>query len=154
MRHNPRMKPAASPNRAARLCLVSLCAGVAACHGHPAPAPGASPAAAPQARAVWHGVTPCADCDAIDAQLVLERGGGDGYRLIESYQSGDTSTRFVEQGHWRRRDALLRLRGDAGSVRVYALQSDGSLQPRGAHGAALPGGDEAALVPVSAEYSP
>jgi NlpE-like protein len=151
------MRPAASalPHGAVRLCIALSCACVAGCHERVAP-PASTGTPAPQSRAEWRGRLPCADCDAIDARLVLQRGGGrgDGYRLVETYRSGNAAARFVEQGRWQREQTLLRLRGDAGSVRFYALLPDGRLQPRGKHGAALDpaGGD--ALVPVSAEYTP
>ncbi len=90
----------------------------------------------------------------IDAQLVLQRGARDGYRLVETYRSGNAAARFVEQGRWQRDDGLLRLRGDAGSVRLYVLLPDGRLQPRGMHGEALGVADEDSLVPISTEYTP
>jgi hypothetical protein len=141
-------------NHDVRLCIawLGMCC-LAGCHGRPA-APAADAVIAPQARAEWRGRLPCADCDAIDAQLVLERGSRDGYRLTENYRTGGTTTRFVEQGRWQRQDTLLRLRGEGGSLRVYALLPDGRLQPRGSHGATLTSADEDVLVPVSAEYTP
>ena len=156
MRHNPFMSVVVSPprNRDLRLCIALLGVCVAGCHEHPA-APAADTMAAPaKARAEWRGRLPCADCDAIDAQLVLERGKRDGYRLTENFRTGETTIRFVEQGRWQRENTLLRLHGDAGSVRVYALLPDGRLQPRDTHGATLGEDDDDALVPVAAEFTP
>lgn len=157
MRHNRRMRHVAPalPRGAAHLCIAAACACAAGCHQRTAPSASAT-GSEPQARAEWRGRMPCADCDAIDAQLVLQRGGDrdDGYRLVETYRSGDAAARFVEQGRWQREDRILRLRGDGGSLRFYALLPDGRLQPRGMHGATLALADEDALEPVSTEYTP
>jgi hypothetical protein len=157
MRHNPAMRCAAPALPRCTTCLrIALsCACLAGCHERNAPPPASASTQAHQARAEWQGRQPCADCDAIDTQLVLERGGDrDRYRLVETFRSGNAGARFVEQGRWGREARLLHLRGDAGSVRFYALLPDGRLQPRGMHGAALEVVDQDALVPVSAEYTP
>lgn len=81
---------------------------------------------------------PCADCDGIESQLVLRRAGNaSDYTLSEMYLVGEQGARFVEHGQWQQQRELLRLRGDGGSVRVYALLADGRLQQRDAHGKPL-----------------
>jgi hypothetical protein len=76
------------------------------------------------------------------------------YTLTEVYQAGDGGARFVENGRWRQERALLRLQGDAGGQRAYALLPDGRLQPRDRHGRALPTGNGDFLVPVTATTAP
>jgi len=141
-------------DRVLRLCAWSLAAMLAGCHGHP---PAQATATAAQARLdvdgeiQWRGAWPCADCDGIDAQLVLRRAGDrKRYSLAETYRTGDEGARFVETGSWQREGSLLRLRGDGASTRVYALLADGRLQARGAHGEPLPDIVDAPMLPVSA----
>ena len=101
-------------------------------------------------RIEWHGRLGCADCEAIDTDLVLQRGGrADDYLLTESYLAADGGARFVEHGRWQRDDALLRLQGDGGSVRTYALLPDGRLQSRDGRGRPLPGQGNGFLLPVA-----
>ena len=140
--------------RVLRLCAWSLLAALAGCHGKP-PAPAAASAA--QARLdvdgeiQWRGAWPCADCDGIDAQLVLRRAGDrTSYSLAETYRVSRQGARFVETGRWQRDGALLRLQGDATSARVYALLPDGRLQARDLHGELLPNDAGETLLPVSA----
>jgi len=142
------------PRRVLRLCAWSLVASLAACHGKP-PAQAAASAAAARldvdGEIQWRGAWPCADCDGIDAQLVLRRAGDrNTYSLAETYRSGEQGARFVETGRWQREGALLRLRGDGASTRVYALLADGRLEARDAHGAPLPDAAGAPMLPVSA----
>ena len=138
------------PHRALSRCAWSLAAMLAACQGP-------SPSTATQARLdvdgeiQWRGALACADCDGIDAQLVLRRAGDrNSYSLAETYRVSQQGARFVETGRWQREGALLRLRGDGASTRVYALLPDGRLQSRDMHGAALPGDAGGTLLPVSA----
>lgn len=140
-------------HRARGLCAWSLAAALAGCHGQPAPAP----ATAAQARLdvdgeiQWRGAWPCADCDGIDAQLVLRRAGDrSSYSLAETYRVSGQGARFMDTGTWQRDGALVRLRGDAGSTHVFALLADGRLEARDAHGAPLPGVADATMLPVSA----
>lgn len=143
-------------HRARRLWAWWLLAALAACHRHPAQAP----ATAAQARLdvdgeiQWRGAGPCADCDGIDAQLVLRRAGDrNTYSLAETYRVSSEGARFVDTGTWQRDGALLRLRGSAGSLRVYALLADGRLEARDAHGTPLPDASAAPMLPVSATES-
>lgn len=157
VRHNAGMSQAAIsavPHRVLARCAWSLAATLAACGG---PAPSTAPAAAAQARLdvdgeiQWRGALPCADCDGIDAQLVLRRAGDrTSYSLAETYRVSRQGARFVETGRWQRDGALLRLQGDATSTRVYALLPDGSLQARDLHGELLPNDAGETLLPVSA----
>ncbi|HZV24604.1 MAG TPA: copper resistance protein NlpE N-terminal domain-containing protein [Luteimonas sp.] len=140
------------PSRALRLGACLLAASLAGCHGKPPPQ-----ATAAQARLdvdgeiQWRGAWPCADCDGIDAQLVLRRAGDrNTYSLAETYRLSGQGARFVETGRWQREGALLRLRGDGASMRVYALLADGRLEARDLHGAPLAQASAAPMLPVSA----
>ena len=156
VRHNAGMSQAAIsavPHRVLARCAWSLAALLAGCHGQPAQ----PPANAAQARLdvdgeiQWRGALPCADCDGIDAQLVLRRAGDrTSYSLAETYRVSRQGARFVETGRWQRDGALLRLQGDATSTRVYALLPDGRLQARDLHGELLPNDAGETLLPVSA----
>ena len=147
LRHNRRMR--AFPFRWPAVAV--LAAGLAACGGQ-APAPSAmAPMDGGDGRIEWQAQLPCADCEAIDTRLVLARDGDSrDYVLTETFIAGDGDARFVEHGHWQREDALLRLRGDGGGERVFALLPDGRLEPRDGHGRrfALREGDY--LLPVAA----
>lgn len=140
--------------RIACLCLLSA-ALLAAC-GRDAPQSGASTPAQPpfdgDGRIGWQGVLACADCDGIDTSLALNRTGEQrDYLLIETYLTRDGGERFVEQGRWRQQgDALIRLQAVDGGVRVYALQSDGRLQPRDGRGRHFAQRDGDYLMPVTA----
>ncbi len=93
----------------------------------------------------WRGLLGCADCDGIQTRLLLHHSStGREFHLTEIYLARDQGARFDDHGHWQRQADLLELKGDSGSLRVYALLSDGRLQPRDGHGAALsPETDEA-----------
>jgi hypothetical protein len=139
------------PSRALRgACL--LAASLAGCHGKPAPqAPAAQARLDVDGEIQWRGAWPCADCDGIDAQLVLRRAGDrNTYSLAETYRLSGQGARFVETGRWQREGALLRLRGDGASMRVYALLADGRLEARDLHGAPLAQASAAPMLPVSA----
>lgn len=129
-------------------CLLAL--GIASCGGQ---APQSSSPAVRDAagdRIEWQGVVACADCDAIQADLVLEQANGKRrYTLTETYIAGTDSQRFVERGDWQRSAGLLRLHGDAASVRLYALLPDGRLQACDSHGEPLAGATDEALLPVA-----
>jgi hypothetical protein len=140
-------------DRVLRLC-TGLVAMLAGCHGQP---PAQAPANPTQARLdvdgeiQWRGAWACADCDGIDAQLVLRRAGDrNTYSLAETYRSGSQGARFLDTGSWQREGALLRLRGDGRSTRVYALLADGRLEARDLHGAPLAAASAAPMLPVSA----
>ncbi len=97
----------------------------------------------------WRGTTPCADCSAVVVRLLLERGRDrQRYVLEETYVAGDGGARFVERGRWRQAGGLLRLEGDGGSRRTFALRPDGSLRARDSHGRALAVQDGAVLSPL------
>ncbi|NUS39752.1 MAG: hypothetical protein HOQ02_12120 [Lysobacter sp.] len=126
-------------------------AALAGCGRAPVPS-GSTPLSPGEAgrRIEWQGQRACADCDGIATRLVLreDRRGRD-YALTETYAATGGGARFAEHGRWQRDSVLLRLQGDRGSLRWYALLPDGSLQPRDAHGGPLPGGDDDRLVPVA-----
>lgn len=133
LRHNRRMGPFV------RACIVPVLLLAGGCGGtKPATVP------LPQLEQAgghmqWRGQLPCADCDGIDVQLQLVHAAdGDAYRLVEVYLLGDDGVRFVERGHWRRDGDLIRIEGQGGSRRAFALQPDGSLQLSDAHGRAVP----------------
>lgn len=98
----------------------------------------------------WRGSAPCADCERIDIRLMLQRRGeARNYLVVEQYVVAGTGARFVDRGQWRQDAALLRLAGDAGSRRTYAVLDDGRLQARDSHGRPLPVRDDALLSPVT-----
>lgn len=130
------------------LCLAAL----AGCGRAPAPpSAGALPVAGQGGSIEWQGQRGCVDCDGIATRLVLHEGPkGRDYDLIEVFSSAGEDARFAEHGRWQRDMALLRLQGDRGSRRAYALLPDGRLQPRDAHGDPLDDDvDDDLLVPVS-----
>lgn len=119
--------------------------------GAPAPPAGApAPPATGGDAIAWQGLRPCADCDAIQTDLVLRNDHGRRrYLLTDTYLADGAGTRFVEPGDWRRTQALLRLDGDSGSVRVFALLPDGRLQARDRHGRRTRAARAQELVPVA-----
>lgn len=157
MRHNSRMSLRRPP--AVTTCRLPACAGllVAVLAGCGGPSPPASDAAQPlqqladsDGRIEWSGTRACADCDGIDTQLVLLRAGSvRDYHLTEMFLAAGQGARFVEHGRWQRQADLLRLRGDHGSRRVFALLPDGRLQPRDDHGQLLPPRADDFLLPVT-----
>jgi hypothetical protein len=155
MRHNSRMslrRPPAVPTCRLPACAGLLVAALAGCGG-PSPPVAIEPLqqlADSDGRIEWHGTLACADCDGIDTQLVLLRTGSvRDYRLTEMFLVAGQGARFVEHGHWQRQADLLRLRGDHGSRRVFALLPDGRLQPRDDHGQRLPPRADDFLLPVT-----
>jgi copper homeostasis protein (lipoprotein) len=129
-------------------CLVCVCA--TACRDATPPAtPSATTPAEPGDQIEWQGLRACADCNGIQTDLVLERGGDkQRYTLTETYVTGRGSTQFVERGRWLQDSHLLRLEGDGASRHVYALLPDGRLQARDSHGRRLPVATSQDLLPV------
>lgn len=98
----------------------------------------------------WQAQLPCADCDAIQTRLQLQRDGdARGYVLTEVYFSADRNARFAELGQWLQHDDLLRLRAQDGAQRNYALLPDGRLQPLDRHGQPLSTREDEFLLPVA-----
>jgi copper homeostasis protein (lipoprotein) len=115
-----------------------LLMALAGCGGSPPDAPALRGLSDRDGQLEWRAMLPCADCDGIASQLVLRRAGAvSAYTLTETYLIGDQGARFIERGQWRQQRDLLRLRGEGGSERVYALLADGRLQQRDAHGQPL-----------------
>lgn len=103
-----------------------------------------------EGRIEWRATLPCADCDGIDTQLVLQRGGTvSQYTLTETYLAAGQGARFVDHGRWQRQLDMLQLQGDSGSQHMYALLPDGRLQPRDRHGQRLSPRADDWLVPVA-----
>ena len=103
----------------------------------------------------WRGLLGCVDCDGIQTLLSLHQGGtGREFHLTEIYIAHDQGARFDDQGHWQRQADLLRLKGDNGSLRVYALLPDGRLQPRDGHGAVLSAASDDTLQLVTPSADP
>lgn len=97
----------------------------------------------------WRGSLPCADCEAIDTRLLLERRGGErGYELVEVYVADDGGMSFEEAGQWTLDDTVLSLQSSTGGVRRYGLVHGGALQVRDPHGRAYPGREHDLLLPV------
>jgi copper homeostasis protein (lipoprotein) len=106
-------------------------------------------------RIAWQGILACADCEAIEVELVLQRSGDTrAYTLTETYLAADGGARFVEAGRWQRRGDLVRMQGDRGSVRAYALLPDGSLQPRDPRGRRFAEREGDVLLPMAADDAP
>jgi copper homeostasis protein (lipoprotein) len=140
-----------------RPCLWLLVFWLAGCErGIPPAVPaGAGKMLPADGRIEWQGVLPCADCDGIQTQLsLLRHGDSRSYVLTETYLAEDGDTRFVDGGQWQRDGDLLRLRGDAGGIHVYALLADGRLQPRDAQGRAFNTRDGDFLEPVTVSDAP
>lgn len=101
-------------------------------------------------RAAWAGVLACVDCDGVAVRLVLERDGARRrYLLQEIYLLAGGGVRFSGGGQWRMEAGLLRLRGDDGSLRTYAVDARGQLQARDSRGRALPVQDDVLLAPIA-----
>lgn len=131
------------------LLVALLLAGVAAgCVREPDDA-GTDPPAFGEGAAEWRGRLPCADCEAIDTRLVLERQAGrDRYRLVEVYVAVDGSQSFDESGEWRLDGQLLSLEPGTGGLRRYALVGGGALQVRDPQGQVFPGREHDLLLPI------
>ena len=132
------------------LCASALAAGCAREEGR-GDAPGEATAAG---ELEWRGVMPCADCEAIDTRLVLERRGGvQQYALVEVYVALDGSMSFEETGEWRMEHAVLSLESEGGGLRRFGLVHGGALQPRDRRGHPLPGREATLLLPVEARQA-
>jgi copper homeostasis protein (lipoprotein) len=120
------------------LLLAVFCAS-AACDRMPsAPHSSPEPLQKGDGRVAWRGMLPCADCGGIDTLVVLERRGeARRYELVEIFVAGQESARFSETGEWRLDGTRLRLAGEGGAERHFALLRDGRLQPRDADGRAF-----------------
>jgi copper homeostasis protein (lipoprotein) len=136
--------------RSASCLLLAACCLFAACDVGRRPASSTLPLDQGDGRIEWHGTLPCADCDAIEVQLMLERAGdARRYELVETYIAEEGAARFTESGEWRQRDDLIELTGEAGVARRYAVLPDGRLQPR-ERGRAFARRDGDVLVPTDA----
>lgn len=142
-----------SPRLAPILSLLAAAGLLAACEREPPPAaPGAMPLAAGDGSLGWRGVLGCADCDGIDTSLALSRAGDQReYLLVETYMTEAGGERFIDQGIWRPQGGgLIRLESEDGSRRVYAVQSDGRLQPRDGRGRRFARREGDVLSPIAA----
>ena len=138
-----------------RPCVFLVLLALAGCDGGVAPLPRDAAALPADGRIEWQGLLACADCDGIRTELVLtRRGESRHYTLTETYLADDGDARFVEAGDWQRERDLLRLRGDAGAVHVYAFMVDGRLQPRDAHGRPFRPREDDFLAPVTSANAP
>lgn len=100
--------------------------------------------------AAWQGRLPCADCEAIETRLVLERR-DDGerlYALEEVYVAAADTEQFRESGEWHLDDVVLSLESQAGGVRRYGLVHGGALQVRDPRGRVYPGREHDLLLPA------
>lgn len=135
-----------------RSCLLFLALWLTGCSREVTPAVPILPG---DGQIAWQGLLACVDCEGIQTQLVLVRSGAQrDYTLTETYLAQDGGARFSQSGHWQRERELLRLRGDSGDMRVYALLADGRLQPRDAHGREFRPREADFLVPVTATRAP
>jgi len=138
-----------------RPCVWVLLFWLAGCERTTAPVAPVGQVLPVDGRIQWEGLLRCADCDGIQTQLSLLRHGDlRSYTLTETYLAQDGDTRFVDGGHWQRDGDLLRLRGDAGAIHVYAVLPDGRLQPRDGRGRAFTPRDGDFLAPVATTNSP
>lgn len=103
----------------------------------------------------WSGVLACADCDGIEVRLMLaRRGSARSYRLVETYFEAGGGEQFADAGEWRAEGGVVRLQGENGGLRVYALLPDGRLQPRDAHGRPFAPREQDFLLPLDRGSSP
>jgi copper homeostasis protein (lipoprotein) len=137
--------------RSASCLLLVACCLFAACDVGRQPASSTRPLDRSDGRIEWQGTLPCADCDAIEVQLMLERAGdARRYELVETYIAEEGAARFTESGEWRQRDDLIELTGEGSVARRYAVLPDGRLQPRDARGRAFARREGDVLVPTDA----
>lgn len=139
-------------SRRSGLCLLlAACCLPVACDVARPPASTALPLDGGDGRIEWRGTLPCADCDGIEVQLVLERAGeARRYELVETYVAQDGPARFAESGEWRQADEMIDLAGEDGVARRYAVLDGGRLQPRDARGRPFARREDDVLVPVDA----
>lgn len=132
------------------IAAVLLCLALGACGGARDEDPSLAAMEAVHGTAVWQGRLPCADCDAIETRLVLERrdDGDRLYALEEVYVAAGETAQFEEEGEWRLRDAMLSLESDAGGLRRYRLVHGGALQVRDPQGRLYPGREHDLLLPA------
>ncbi|MEP6634519.1 MAG: copper resistance protein NlpE N-terminal domain-containing protein [Luteimonas sp.] len=136
-------------------CFAAVLACLTACDANAPLAPPLPQIERGDGRIAWQGALACADCDGIDTQLVLERAGNvRSYALTETFRSTDGGAQFAESGRWQRVGDLIRMQGDGGSLRAYALMPDGSLQPRDPRGRRFPDREGDVLLPVTADNAP
>lgn len=137
--------------RPASCLLLAACCLLAACDTGRRPASTQLPLDRGDGRIEWRGTLPCADCDAIEVQLMLERtGDARRYELVETYIAEEGAARFTESGEWRQQGDLIELDAEAGVARRYAVLPDGRLQPRDARGRAFARREGDVLVPTDA----
>lgn len=106
-------------------------------------------------RIQWQGWLACADCDGIRTTLLLQRNGDDRtYILTETYLASASGARFVETGTWRTEADLLRLQGNSGAARIFAVLGDGRLQPRDGRGRPFAPRQGDVLVPLTVQDAP
>ena len=102
----------------ARLWLLpALLLALAGCRREePPPPPAAAATLAPLPetfRGEWRGLLPCADCEAIEVELVLERTGTSArFVLLERYRGGPAPGEYRSEGGWR--ESACELQGETG----------------------------------------
>ena len=137
------------PRRSVPVLLLAACCLLAACDVGRPPASAPQPLDGGDGRIEWRGTLPCADCDGIEVQLMLERAGAARrYELVETYMAEEGAARFAETGEWRQQGELIELAGERGVARRYAVLADGRLQPRDARGRAFSRREGDVLVPA------
>lgn len=131
---------------------IALVVALAGCGRDDRPSAGGPSPLAGDGSVEWQGVLPCADCDAIETRLRIDRDGDAAtYRLDERFVAIDGALTFSEDGDWRMVDGVLALEGREGARRHFAVLADGRLRPGDADGDPWPGRDGDMLVPVVAE---
>lgn len=136
--------------RLRRSLLLVACCLPAACDVARPPASATLPLDQGDGRIEWRGTMPCADCDGIEVQLMLERNGdARRYELVETYLAQEGAARFAETGEWRQAGELIDLAGESGVARRYAVLAGGRLQPRDARGRAFARREGDVLVPAN-----